>query len=237
MRLPKGMPGGDTPLDGSVLEGTDPGGFGSPAFYPESLEAEKEFAAFIKKSESAVRRSLEMRQYVAFLKAEMDMDRCVLLRGLGGVDVELHHYPFTMFDLCAIEARRRIRREEPLSTLLVAHEVVHLHYSGAIGMVPLSKTLHELAHAGRLFIPMTAVHGDVAAYVEARKDDLTSDYIGKLRALVLTPPDRFNELAKVVLEVNPVPHPESTLPDMSDIMEALPGPPESVSDEDSSKET
>ena len=233
MRLPKGIPGGDTPLDGPALENTDLDGFGSPAFYPESLEAEKEFATFVKKTESAVRRSLEMRQYVSFLKAEMDMDKCIMLKGLGGVDVELHHYPFTMFDLCAIEARRRIRRDEPLSTLLVAHEVVHLHYSGAIGLVPLTKTLHELAHAGRLFIPMHAVHGDVTAYVEARREDLTADYIGKLRALVLTPRDKFDELAKSTLAVIPTPHPETLLPDMFDILDALPKSDKKTLDRDS----
>jgi hypothetical protein len=36
----------------------------------------------------------------------------------------------------------------------VANEVMECHYEGIVGLLPLSVTVHELVHSGKLFIPL-----------------------------------------------------------------------------------
>ena len=49
---------------------------------------------------------------------------------------------------------------------MVAKEVMELHYKLMVGLIPLSQTVHELAHSGRLFIPSDKVLGRFNLFVE-----------------------------------------------------------------------
>ena len=40
----------------------------------------------------------------------------------------------------------------------MAEEVMELHYDEKIGLIPLSKTAHELVHSDRIFIPLQLIY-------------------------------------------------------------------------------
>jgi len=49
---------------------------------------------------------------------------------------------------------------------LVADEVLKLHFDGFVGIVPLSSTVHELVHSGKIKIPSVSMYGDWRIYFE-----------------------------------------------------------------------
>jgi hypothetical protein len=52
---------------------------------------------------------------------------------------------------------------------MVAKEVMECHYKLIVGLIPLSETVHELAHSHRLFIPVDRVIGRYKVFVELYK--------------------------------------------------------------------
>ena len=45
----------------------------------------------------------------------------------------------------------------PLNYFRIASEVTMLHYQHKVGLIPLSVTVHQLYHLGKIFIPIQAV--------------------------------------------------------------------------------
>ena len=91
--------------------------------------------------------------------------------------------PF-LYDIINIVAASKIVRGEGVTSLTLAHEVMNLHYENLIGIVPLSRTVHELAHSGEIFINLKQVFGDVNEFVKRYSDGLTDGYIDDFNKLV-----------------------------------------------------
>lgn len=114
---------------------------------------------FIKTCESVIRSSLEYKEYIAFLKHNMDMNRCAVLSGLS-VDngkrysIEIHHGPFNLFEIVDTVITKRENCHEEINPFLVAEEVMLLHYDEKVGLIPLSATMHQLVHNDKIFIPL-----------------------------------------------------------------------------------
>ena len=111
----------------------------------------KEQKKFIKSTETLIRSSLEYKTYIKFLKDNLDMNRCAVLKNIKNGDgkryrIEIHHEPFTLFDIVETVINRRLDEGEDINALHVADEVMELHYEGHIGLIPLSVTMHELVH-------------------------------------------------------------------------------------------
>ena len=66
---------------------------------PEELD--KKVVTYI---EREVRSSYEYRNYINYLKTELDMTRCSLLPQIDvnnvNVSLEFHHYPMNLFEIC-----------------------------------------------------------------------------------------------------------------------------------------
>ena len=124
--------------------------------------------------ETMIRTSWEYKRYVQWLRREVRLDECALLRGVTAsvAKVEFHHYPFTLYEIVDTEIAHLEQGQEEFSRVKVAGRVARLHYDGLVGLVPLSKTMHELAHEGKLSIPPEAVFGDVRGYLAARTNAL-----------------------------------------------------------------
>lgn len=139
-----------------------------------NLEDEKDFDHYIKDIEKDVRRSFEYRRFINYIRDNMDMDRCSFLQGVTNeetfdIKIEIHHYPFTLRDIVEIVYRKRNALNESLDLHMVSKEVMELHYKLMIGLIPLSETVHELCHAGRLFIPVDKVMGRYNMFVDYYK--------------------------------------------------------------------
>ena len=53
---------------------------------------------------------------------------------------------------------------------MMAKECTILHYKLLVGLIPLSKTVHQLVHDSKLFIPVDNVFGNWRQFVELYKD-------------------------------------------------------------------
>lgn len=155
------------------------------------LMNEKDKIKFIKKCEMVIRSSSEYREYVKYLKDYIDMTQCSFFTNINSegntkIKIEIHHEPFSLFDITNIVVNKAIMNGEDLNYYMIAEEVMKLHYQGKVGLIPLSLTVHELFHNGKIFIPLQAVRGDFLSFVEEYEDYIPSDYteilISKIKA-------------------------------------------------------
>lgn len=148
------------------------------------FEDPKKTNRYVKKIESIIRQSLEYRRYIKYLKNEIELTSCNFFKGIdteeiNGVGIEFHHYPFTLYDITyTVLSDMTDYFTKPVNTFDVANEVMKLHYENIIGLIPLSKTVHQLAHSGEVFINMHDVFGNVNLFVNQYNkhiDDETKD--------------------------------------------------------------
>ena len=138
------------------------------------LDDEKDYEKYVKEIEGQVRRSFEYRNMINYLRENMNMNQCAFLKGVTneetyGIKIEIHHYPFSLRDVVDIVVRKRKYYNESLDVQMVAKEVMMLHYKLMIGLIPLSETVHELAHSSRLFIPVDKVMGRYDLFIQYYK--------------------------------------------------------------------
>ena len=123
----------------------------------------KERVKFIKMVESVCRKSMEYKEYIRFLKRNTDFRRCTILKGLNTnngkrYSIELHHEPFTLFDIVETVLNKREMLGEKIEPLSIADEVMALHYDGKVGLIHLSTTMHQLIHDDKIFIPLQYIY-------------------------------------------------------------------------------
>jgi hypothetical protein len=140
----------------------------------------QEFAAFIKGAEKIIRTSDEYRGYKDYLMNEIGLDHCAVMPGVSGekATIEMHHGPIlTLFDYCAIVLDSAVANGEQMSTFKLAKTVLQEHYDNNVQVVMLSKTAHQLFHAGKLFIHPNQAWGNVNNFLERYADGLSREQI------------------------------------------------------------
>ena len=144
---------------------------------------------FIKTCETVIRKSMEYKDYIKFLRENMDMDQCIILSNLKNGNgkkyhIEIHHEPFTLFDIVETVITKRLENGESINALNVADEVMDLHYSGMVGLVPLTITMHELVHKGRIFIPLQFIYHKYNEFFSEYEDYMNESLKEKIEAKV-----------------------------------------------------
>jgi hypothetical protein len=142
-----------------------------PCYYPDDVKERNKYILFI---ERLIRNSFEMKAYLKFLKNELDMSKCSFFNNVekgssrsSKVNIELHHAPFSLFDIVSI-VLTKYENESPGNYnphFEVAKEVLKLHYENMVGLIPLSKTVHDLVHNFELFIPSSYVFGNFPKFI------------------------------------------------------------------------
>ena len=90
---------------------------------------------------------------------------------------------------------------EILTIEAVAYEVMFVHYSLMVGLIPLSETVHELVHTQYLFIPTDKVYGYYRAFVQSYYNYIDPELLDKLDELErLTKEGTYNDIYKQILE-------------------------------------
>lgn len=140
---------------------------------------------WIKTVEKAVRSSIEYKNYLKYLKETIDISHCTFftkldINDIKGVGLEFHHYPFTLFDIVSIVLEEKINMNEDIDFFEIANEVMELHFTNKVGLVPLSLTLHEMAHTGYLFIPLKAVYGNYQKFINDYRESISSDLMDRI---------------------------------------------------------
>lgn len=146
------------------------------------FDDEKQLKKFFKAVERMVRQSFEYREFIQYIKTNFAMDQCAFIKSEKGTEfkVEQHHYPFTLYDIVEIVYHKRVYYQELLDVEMVAKEVTMLHYKMIIGLIPLSKTAHQLHHDGKLFIPVDKVLGRYKVFVDLYKPFMTTEQLETL---------------------------------------------------------
>lgn len=141
---------------------------------------------YIKQLERLIRTSLEYKELIKFLRAEIDMTYCSYFQGVNssmkGVKIEIHHAPFNLFELTCIVMNRFAEEENDLNPFAIAEEVMRIHYEGKVGLIPLADTVHELVHAEipKVNVPIHFVYGDIVSFYEEYHTFMTDDHKQKL---------------------------------------------------------
>jgi hypothetical protein len=160
------------PTGGTALSG-DPGqescglmpGYGTRSFYGGALDDERGRVSFVREVVSQVRRCPEYARYRSYLLENLDMGGCSVLSGLSqeeleSAELELHHHPLSLHDVVETVLGQMEADGARVTTMAVAHRAMAFHWRGAVGLVPLVKTVHELVHAGQFRIDPRMVYGD-----------------------------------------------------------------------------
>lgn len=143
---------------------------------------------FINMVEKLVRSSLEYKELIAYLHSGLDMNYCMFFNNVSKekgrrIRIEIHHIPFSLFDIVNIVLKKYETEELEIDPFVIAEEVMQLHYKGHVGLVPLSETVHQLYHKGRVFIPLQYVDKGFLLFYKEYKDYLT-DYEDMLKHLI-----------------------------------------------------
>lgn len=155
-----------------------------PQYETETYDiySDKDFKKFINDVEVQVRKSIEYKRCIQFLKDNMGMNESPFMEGVSSKDspkvkIELHHSPFTLFDIALIVFNKRLYYGESLELQAVAKEVCKLHYYLVVGLVALTKTEHELVHNQYLFVPCTRVLGDYGKFMDYYHNFMTPEQL------------------------------------------------------------
>jgi len=144
------------------------------------LKSSKDRVKFIKTIEQMVRSSMEYKDYIKFLKNNMDMNRCLVLKNIANSNnkrysIEIHHEPFTLFQIVDAVITKCEDEGQPLNPFYIADEVMRLHYDEKVGLIPLTKTCHELVHSDKIFIPLQLVYHKYNDFFEEYYDMISDN--------------------------------------------------------------
>lgn len=159
--------------------------------YEPSFETEKDKRKFIEQVKREIRASKEYKDYIRFLKDNMDMDKCAFFSNIkhnkdNKISIEIHHEPFTLDDIVRTVITKQMEEGKPLNDLDVADEVMELHYNDMVGLVPLSKTIHDVIHSdtNKLFVPLNLCYGNFKKFVEDYQDYMEDDILTRLETKI-----------------------------------------------------
>lgn len=141
---------------------------------------EKQKEKFIKTVERIVRTSQEYKDYIQYLKEYIDMKECSFFSNVNNrynkkIRIEIHHEPLTLYYITQIVVDKWIKEDWELNPILIAEEVMKVHYENKVGLIPLSKTVHTLVHSGSLFIPLQNVYGRYVTFIKEYEEYISSD--------------------------------------------------------------
>lgn len=172
----------------------------------KDLENEKERNILIKNIERLVRTSIEYRKYIRFLRTNMNITKCtfhpdVNVEILKKTKIEFHHYPFTLYEIVDTVIEKQSKINPIINPFDVAEEVMQLHFDLKVGLVPLSKTLHELVHSGKKFINLKYVKGNYLKFISSYNGYINNNLIDNWQSLKdLSAKEDAGELEDNILE-------------------------------------
>lgn len=150
------------------------------------IESENSLKKFIKNVEGLVRRSNEYKKYLSILKEEYNLKNDIIMSNITEdmATTEYHHFPFTLYEIVEIVTNKSIMEDEQFTSIDIAERVLKLHFENKVGLVLLTKTNHQLAHAGKIIIPLSSIFGKVNEFVSYYKDYILDHQIEQYNELI-----------------------------------------------------
>lgn len=166
-----------TEIKGSPIIQSENSPFGE-SFYFQNFYSEKETIKFVKNVERLIRSSKEYKDYVESLRTNisaLNIDNILSFITTLDAELEFHHYPFSLYDVVDIVLTDNFLNNKKVSSFSVAKKVMELHYKHLIGLVPLSKTNHELVHSGNLFLSKKQIFGNYEKFMKKYDKAVSAD--------------------------------------------------------------
>ena len=182
--------------------------------YHVTIDNAKAKRKFIDRVKKIIRTSDEYRDYIKFLKENMDMDKCIFFQHVQTkkdqrmrVSIEVHHEPFTLEDYVTTMIQKFEDEGQELNDLLIAEEVLELHYANKVGLVPLSKTMHQMVHnSEKLLVPLNMCYGEYSKFLEEYDifvdDQLYEKLDKKMKMTEELTPESFDAIKKEFTYIN-----------------------------------
>jgi hypothetical protein len=143
---------------------------------------------------------------MVFVKTFLDVNRCSFYEDYSiknGFTIELHHYPFSLFDICEAVAGKMIKKDSYVKSFFVIEEVVLLHYRFLVGLTPLNPTAHDLAHNNELKIHPKIIIGEWKNLYKEYFPYLSSTAINKYDELIKIEKEEALPSFPSILKLNP----------------------------------
>ncbi len=143
----------------------------------EYFDNYESYVKFVKGCEKLVRNNDRYKNYIRYLKNEVKMDHCQVLKNVSDedADIEMHHMPLNLFEICEVIIEYFLSKSWKISTARIADAVLSEHENNRVGVVMVSSTVHEEWHAGNIWIPYKMIYGDVPAFIKKYKDVISND--------------------------------------------------------------
>lgn len=107
---------------------------------------EDNFEKLVKNIEKIFRVS---KYYNIWVQLQRDKNLKCIISGVtydDGGDIELHHYPYTLFSIVRRVQIDLINKDQSVSLYVIQHYVQYLHVLDVVPYVPLLKSYHKLWH-------------------------------------------------------------------------------------------
>ncbi len=155
-------------------------------YYMKSIVNDKAIIRIIHAVERMFRTSAEYNHYLGNIRKSTGFNNCSIFGGVtdDNATIEFHHYPFTLYDIVQSVILKSLSNKQTFSTFTLARDVTILHFQNKVGIVPLSKTVHQMVHTGALFLPLDFVLGDYVSFVDDFQDVFTNKIREKYNAMV-----------------------------------------------------
>ena len=152
----------------------------------EAVVGEKQLVKLIKAIERIVRSSDEYSTFIGVLKNDLQIRSSSFFSNITDdvATIEFHHYPFTLYEIVEMMIFEHASKGVSFTTFSLSKEVIDIHYSFLVSLVPLSKTEHELAHSGALFINLNQTIGRLHDFVSRFHPVMKEKLIFKLTQLI-----------------------------------------------------
>jgi hypothetical protein len=159
---------------------------GAPDFQPLFIKDmdSKEYVRLVNSCKSLIRSSPEYKAFIAHCKADLGLTNCSFLPGVSSEDaeVEIHHAVLGLQEIVEIVLDHLMAEGRGTTSMIVCHEVMSAHFRGEVCVVPLSETVHNLVHAGKVIVPVGMVHGNLLPLLKRFKNGIRPEHVSKIRA-------------------------------------------------------
>ena len=156
--------------------------------YSVPLKTKNDRKKLITRVEKMIRSSPEYRDYIQYLKEFVDMNACAFFKNITNegaenkrIKIEIHHEPFTLYDYVDTVLTKFIDTGTPINECYIADEVMKIHYENKVGLIPLSRTMHQVVHkSNKIKIPLYLLFGDYSKFIEEYSEYVSDELMEKL---------------------------------------------------------
>lgn len=154
-----------------------------------NIISDKDRVKTIKTIERMVRSSLEYKDYIKYLKTYINMTHDSFFKQVeqsnySKITIEIHHAPLTLYDITMVVLFKHEDEYGEIDLLHISEEVMKVHYQCRVGLLPLAKTVHDLVHDGKVFIPVQMVRGNWIEFYKEYEKYFPEDMKDKLKKIV-----------------------------------------------------